>query len=220
VAASELLDYVPFAATVFAVPQFLPQLAKLRATGDAAGVSWAWSALTSANNAAWLTYFALSGYTTALVPSCSATLLAATLAAMLTRHGGAARRPALLIGGWAMLLTVAGAAGGVGALGVLLTGAFALQVSPSLWTAYRSDRPTGVSRGTWALVLGELSCWTVFGVHRSDPRLIVLGITGVVAGTLMLARASEWVSVLDCLRRDRRARARLALLRRWAREPA
>ncbi|HXH95865.1 MAG TPA: hypothetical protein VNH40_01525, partial [Gaiellaceae bacterium] len=86
------------------------------------------------------------------------------------------------------LLAVAASAGGVGAQGALLTGAFALQVTPSLWTAYRTDRPTGISRGTWALVLGELSCWTVFGVHRSAPRLIVLGITGVVASTLMLAR--------------------------------
>ena len=188
VAANDFLNGVPFVATVFAVPQFLPQLAKLRATGDAAGVSWAWSALTSVNNAAWLAYFARAGYTTALVPSCSATVLAATLAVTLTRHGGAAKRPALLIGGWAALLTVAATAGGVGAQGALLTGAFALQVSPSLWTAYRTDRPTGISRGTWALVLGELSCWTVFGVHRSDPRLIVLGITGVVASTLMLAR--------------------------------
>jgi hypothetical protein len=208
-AAGDLLDGVPFVATAFAVPQFLPQLAKLRATGDTAGVSWAWSALTSVNNAAWLAYFARSGYTTALVPSCSATVLAATLAVTLTRHGGAAKRPALLIGGWATLLTVAATVGGVGALGVLLTGAFALQVSPSLWTAYRTDWPTGISRGTWALVLGELSCWTVFGVHRSDPRLIVLGITGIVASTLMLARtfrAPGWRSGEITVAR-RRARA-------------
>ena len=55
------------------MPQFLPQIAKLRATRDTAGVSWSWGALTGVNNGAWLTYFVLSRYWTALVPSCSAT---------------------------------------------------------------------------------------------------------------------------------------------------
>jgi hypothetical protein len=35
----DLLDYLPFAAAAFAIPQFLPQLRKLRATNDTAGVS-------------------------------------------------------------------------------------------------------------------------------------------------------------------------------------
>lgn len=69
-----------------------------------------------------------------------------------------------------------------------LTAAFVLQVTPSLWTAYRTHRPTGISYGTWLLIVGELSCWTIFGLHKSDPRLISLGVTGVTASTLMLAR--------------------------------
>jgi hypothetical protein len=133
----DLVDYLPIAAAAFAVPQFLPQLRKLRATGDTAGVSWSWATLTSVNNAAWFVYFALAG-----------------------RAG----------------------------LGTLLTAAFILQVTPSIWTAYRTDHPTGVSRGTWLLILGELSCWTIFGLHASDPRLLTLGLTGVTASALMLHR--------------------------------
>jgi hypothetical protein len=38
------------------------------------------------------------------------------------------------------------------------------------------------------LIFGELSCWTVFGIHKPDPRLITLGFTGVTASVLMLAR--------------------------------
>jgi len=79
------LDYAPIAAAAFAIPQFLPQLRKLRATDDTAGVSWPWATLTSVNNAAWLAYFALSAYWAALVPACSATLLAGALATMLAR---------------------------------------------------------------------------------------------------------------------------------------
>jgi uncharacterized protein with PQ loop repeat len=183
-----VFDYLPLAAAAFAIPQFLPQIIKLRATDDAAGVSWSWATLTSVNNAAWLAYFALSRYWTALVPSSSATLLAGTLATMLFLRGQAKRRPTVLIGTWIALLGAAFSVAGSAGLGTLLTAAFVLQVTPSIWTAYRTDRPTGISRGTWMLILGELSCWTVFGLHKSDPRLITLGITGVTASVLMLAR--------------------------------
>jgi uncharacterized protein with PQ loop repeat len=41
----DLLEYVAVAAAAFALPQFLPQILKLRATEDTAGVSWSWAAL-------------------------------------------------------------------------------------------------------------------------------------------------------------------------------
>ena len=49
-------------------------------------------------------------------------------------------------------------------------------------------RPSGVSAGTWLLILGELSCWTVFGLHTADPGLITLGTSGIIVSALMLAR--------------------------------
>jgi hypothetical protein len=184
----DLLDYLPIAAAAFAIPQFLPQLRKLRATTDPAGVSWSWATLTGVNNAAWFAYFALASYWTALVPASSATLLAGTLAIMLTRRGQARARPATLSGSWVALLIAGGTVAGRSGLGTLLTVAFVLQVTPSLWTAYRTAQPTGVAAGTWLLILGELSCWTIFGLHQADPRLLTLGLTGVTASTLMLAR--------------------------------
>jgi uncharacterized protein with PQ loop repeat len=184
----DLLDYLPIAAAAFAIPQFLPQLLKLRASDDTAGVSWPWATLTSVNNAAWLGYFAASTYWAALVPASSATLLAGALAVMLARRGRATAQPAVLISVWIALLAVAFTVAGRSGLGTLLTAAFVVQVTPSVWTAYRTARPTGISPGTWLLILGELSCWMVFGVHKSDPRLIILGLTGVAASLLMLAR--------------------------------
>jgi uncharacterized protein with PQ loop repeat len=182
------LDYAPIAAAAFAIPQFLPQILKVRATDDVAGVSWSWATLTSVNNAAWFAYFALSGFWTALVPASCATLLSGALATMLALRGQAKARPAVLIGAWAALLAAGFGVAGRTGLGTLLTAAFVLQVTPSIWTAYRTDRPTGISQGTWLLVLGELSCWTIFGVHKSDPRLVTLGFTGITASILMLAR--------------------------------
>ena len=75
-----VFSLLPLVAAILAVPQFLPQLARLARTGQTAGVSWSWAALTSINNAAWAGYFALSGFRTALVPAISATVLAGTLA--------------------------------------------------------------------------------------------------------------------------------------------
>ena len=190
-----LLDALPIAAAAFAIPQFLPQLRKLRATDDTAGVSWPWAALTSVNNAAWIGYFALSAYWAALVPASSATLLAGALAAMLARRGQARARPAVLIGAWVAMLATALAVAGRAGLGILLTAAFVVQVTPSVWTAYRTAHPTGISPGTWLLILGELSCWATFGVHRSDPRLIILGFTGVAASLLMLARIHRTIEI-------------------------
>jgi uncharacterized protein with PQ loop repeat len=184
----DALGYTPIAATAFAVPQFLPQIRKLRTTGDTAGVSWSWATLTGLNNAAWIAYFALEHYWTALVPSSSAAFLAGTLAVLLSLRGQARLRPSILISTWAVMLVTASLVLGRAGLGALLTAAFAVQVAPSIWTAYRTARPTGVAAGTWLLILGELSCWLIFGLHESDPRLITLGLTGVTASVLMLAR--------------------------------
>jgi len=187
----DLLGYAPIAAAGFAVPQFLPQIRKLRATGDSVGVSPSWAALTSVNNAAWIAYFTMARYWTALVPSSSATLLAGALAVMLLRRqqpGPQPGRAAALIGAWAITLAAAGAADGRAGLGALLTVAFLLQVTPSVWTAYRTVLPTGISSGTWLLILGELTCWMIFGLHTADPRLITLGASGIIVSVLMLAR--------------------------------
>jgi uncharacterized protein with PQ loop repeat len=187
-----VFSLLPLVAAILAVPQFLPQLARLQRTGQTAGVSWSWAALTSVNNAAWLGYFALSGFWTALVPAISATLLAGTLAALLACRGaGFPRRPAALALVWAALLITAASLFGQSGLGTALTVAFLLQVTPSVWTAYRADDTTGIAAGTWLLIFGELLCWGVFGIYESDPRLIVLGATGVTASLLVLARVTR-----------------------------
>jgi uncharacterized protein with PQ loop repeat len=185
-----VFESLPLVAAFLAVPQFLPQLARIRRAGTTAGVSWSWAALTSVNNAAWLGYFALSGFWTALVPAVSATVLSGLLAIVLARCGGVQKRPVMLTSAWAVVLVAAAAVSGRPGLGSALAVAFLLQVTPSVWTVYRSRDTAGVSRGTWLLIFGELLCWGVFGIHEADPRLIALGTTGVVASLLVLARVS------------------------------
>jgi hypothetical protein len=191
---AELLSYAPVVAAAFAIPQFVPQIRRLLATGDTAGLSWSWAALTCVNNAAWTAYFALARYWTALVPSVSVALLAGLLAIMLTGPVRARSRPLIVTTGWSALLVTAGVVGGGAGLGILLTAGFIVQVTPPLWSAYRTARPTGVSAGTWLLIFAELGCWLLFGVQKSDPRLITLGAAGVIASMLMLARIRNTAS--------------------------
>jgi uncharacterized protein with PQ loop repeat len=183
-----LLALLPVAAAVFAVPQFLPQLTRVWRSHDTAGVSWSWAALTSVSNGGWIAYFALSRLWTSLVPAIAATVLAGALAVLLARHAPVPRRSAALAAGWAALLAASAALAGRTGIGTALTVSFVLQVAPSVWTAWRTRHPTGVSRGTWLLVLGELACWAGYGPHVADPRLTALGCTGVTASLLMLAR--------------------------------
>lgn len=186
----QLLQFAPVVATVFAVPQFLPQLAKVWRDGDTAGVAWSWAALTSVNNAAWAVYFALSGTWMGLVPAFSAVLLAGVLAVMIARRGGISARGVAFTCAGAAVLAGALVWGGRVWLGNALTAGFVMQVAPSVWAAYRTRRPSGISCGTWLLILGELACWAVFGLATGDPRLIALGGTGVVASLLVLARVA------------------------------
>ncbi len=182
------LEYAPIVAATFAVPQFIPQIRRVVSLRDASGVSWAWAALTSVNNAAWFLYFLTSGYVTALVPSASASTLAGVLAVVLARRGSASARVGVGVAAWASVLVAGFATAGTAGLGSLLTAAFVVQVAPSIWTAYHTAHPTGIARGTWLLVLAELSCWFCYGLYRADPRLVVLGASGITASILMLAR--------------------------------
>ena len=184
----EVIALLPVLATGFAIPQFLPQILKLRLTNNSAGLSTSWALLTCINNAAWLAYFTASRYSIALIPSTSATLFSGCLAVMLARREAVARRSRMLIGAWAITLA---AAGGLDRrlLGAALTGAFLIQVVPAVTTAYRTHHPTGIARGTWLLILAEVSCWAVFGTAKRDEPLVILGVTGVISALLMLNRA-------------------------------
>jgi hypothetical protein len=184
----DVVALLPVVAAACAVPQFVPQIRKLRRTEDTAGLSTPWAVLTGINNAAWFGYFAASHYWFALVPSSSAALLGGALGVMLQRRRPLPRRTARPIAGWVALL-VAAATVDHRLLGAALTGAFLLQVVPAVVTAYRTPHPTGIARGTWRLILAEVTCWTVFGAANHDGPLLVLGPTGILAALLMLHRA-------------------------------
>src|SRR5262249_6322653 len=125
-------------------------------------------------------------------PPASARFLPAPLPVMLARRAARfPRRPAALALLWTALLITAASLFGRAGLGTALTAAFLLQVTPSVWTAYRSDHTTGISTGTWLLIFDEMLSWGVFGIYHADPRIIALGATGVAASLLILARVAR-----------------------------
>jgi hypothetical protein len=187
-----VIALLPLGAGVFAVPQFVPQLVRVRRLGTSAGVSWTWAAMTCVNNAAWVVYFIQSHFYSAVVPAVAAVVFAGLLTGQLARLQTVPPGPALAVTGWALGLAAVGVGYGRIGLGTALAGAFFLQVIPSVWTAYRTPHLVGVSVGTWLLIFGELACFGLFGLAKSDPRLMTLGGTGVCASLLMLSRVG-WV---------------------------
>jgi hypothetical protein len=107
---------------------------------------------------------------------------------MLNRRHKLTRRNWGIIGTWTIVLSVA-ASVDRHLLGVTLTAAFLIQVIPAVTTAYRTRHPTGIARGTWLLILAELSCWATFGTAKRDGPLMILGTTGLISALLMLSRA-------------------------------
>jgi PQ loop repeat len=184
----DVVALLPIVAVAFAVPQFVPQIVKVRRTGDTAGLSSPWAILTAVNNAAWFGYFAASRYWMALIPSSTAALFGGCLGVMLARRAPVARPSRIAVGAWAGVLVLAALADR-SLLGAALTAAFLVQVVPAVVTAYRTPDPTGIARGTWLLILGEVSCWAVFGAAHLDGPLLVLGASGVTSALLMLHRA-------------------------------
>jgi hypothetical protein len=63
-----------------------------------------------------------------------------------------------------------------------------VQVAPSLWTAWRTYAPTGISPGTWLLFLIQVVLWGYYGVEEQDWAIKGFAITGIVSSTLMLLR--------------------------------
>lgn len=182
-------ELLPLVAAALALPQFAPQFVRLLRLRDPTGISWTGLALTSLNNGAWMGYFFASGYTTALPTAAAAAVGAGATALLLSRLRRTPSRDIARLAAWGVTLLGLALTADAALLGTALTVAATAQLVPSVWSAYRTERPTGISVGTWLLVVGELACWGAYGAYQSDPRLIVLGAMGTVCGSLVLCRA-------------------------------
>lgn len=183
-----LPDLAALAATVLAVGGLWPQILRLVRTGDIAGVSLSWATLGVATNGAWFAYALHEELWFAAPCTVAMVCFYSALGVVLVRHGVAARRPVALALAWSVLMALIGVVGGWSALGIVLGLAYAVQVAPSVWSAYRTWAPSGISPATWAISIVEIALWGTYGVAESDPAVMTFAFTGVLAGGAILAR--------------------------------
>ena len=145
------------AATAVTLLFLVPQIAKLVRTGDSAGVSTTRPAIGFASNIGWFVYFVHEALWVSLVAPLGAVARHAVTLWALARAG----RPL----GWSYLrgivfvgvLVVTTVVAGWTALGMALGLSVGVMMVPTLWTAYRTANPTGISPGTWWLGIAEVA---------------------------------------------------------------
>jgi uncharacterized protein with PQ loop repeat len=183
-----LADAAVILATILAVGSLVPQALRLLRTRDIAGVSVLWTALGTITNLAWFAYALARGLWAGVPATLATAAFYGFLFVTLVRFGG--RPGAALRGGiaWAVLLTAVTVIGGWSALGALLGVSYAVQIAPSLWTAWRTYAPTGIAPGTWVLFLVQVVLWGYYGVEEQDWAIKGFALTGIVSSVLMLLR--------------------------------
>jgi len=175
-------------ATVSTVVFLLPQIAKLKRTGDSSGVSTTWAALGFVSNVGWFTYMISQSRWYAVVAPLSTFIFYAVALRALAGTGRDLRNATVIAVGWSLVLGGVAVGGGWTTLGVVLGLTYAAMVTPSIWTAYRSRKPSGVSAGTWWIGSVEALLWGLYGLYHMDPGIITFGTVQLMASALMLTR--------------------------------
>lgn len=186
-----MLHYADLAvvlATVATLTFLVPQVVKLVRTRDASGVSSTWPAFGVVANVGWVAYLVhQSLWMSVVAPLGTALGYAATLV-ILRRVGSPLTDSAVRGATLASVLVTITTLGGWDALGVALGLSHAVTITPSIWSAYRTRVPSGVSAGTWGLGLIEALLWGVYGWYHADAGIVTFAIVALLGAALMLAR--------------------------------
>jgi uncharacterized protein with PQ loop repeat len=184
-------------ATLLTVCFLLPQLARLRRTRDALGVSATTAAVGLVTTLAWIAYGVGTAAWAVIVPSAIGALQYVVLLALIRRSG---RSIVASLGRglvWSLTLVLAGvgaAAAGrspLSGLGVALAASAVVQYAPAVLEAHRSAATTGIARATWLLVGANGITWALYGALVRDAPVAAHGLVLVAAATAVV------VSTLD-----------------------
>lgn len=181
-------DLVAAVATVVAGVSLVPQIVKLIRTGDRAGVSPTWPAIGAVTNGAWTVYLGVQGLWWATPSTALMTVFYGAVLYRLGRMGSPLGAPVTRGLVLAAAYSAITAVGGWTALGLVLGFSLVLQITPSIWTAYRTRVPSGIAAGTWWLAGFEGSLWGYYGWWYADLPIVIFAIVAVVGSTFMLAR--------------------------------
>lgn len=176
------------AATILAGASLLPQIAKLVRTRDHAGVSATWPAIGLVTNGAWSAYLIQAGLWPASISTFLMVVFFSVVLWALRRAGRGLSRSAWRGVAWTVVLALITVWGGWFALGTVLGLSQFLQVAPAIFTAYRTDRPTGIAPATWWIAGTEGLLWAYYGWFHADIPIMIFAATYVTTAGLMLAR--------------------------------
>jgi uncharacterized protein with PQ loop repeat len=183
-----LANAAAIVATIGTVTFLIPQIVKLLRTGDSAGVSPTWASIGMVTNIGWFTYLVSQGlWAPILAPLVTTVAYAITLWA-LVRSGRDPRRSLWIGAGWGILLVFSAASWGWSVLGVVLGFSYAVMLAPSVWEAYSTDDPSGVSPGTWWIGLAEAALYGYYGLFHADTGIMIFAVVGMLGSALMLLR--------------------------------
>jgi uncharacterized protein with PQ loop repeat len=175
-------------ATILAAIQLVPQVIRLRRSGNVAGISPTWVLLGASINSGWVMYrWSQQLWLGIPSPAIAAALYIVTLVMISRLHPrmrGAKFAVVALVGS----LCGAAAAGGWLAVGIVLALSSGAQAAPSLWVAFRTHNPIGVAPQVWMIGLTQAVLWGHYGWWHGDAALMVYATTTAVASTAMLAR--------------------------------
>lgn len=180
-----LVEAAAMIATVLAVVGTWPQLRRITA-GEVEGVSMTSALLGLCTELAWVGY-ATSAEMWSAVPEAALMAAANALVGLgLWRIG--VRAAVAPVVAWAAIIVGTGVIGGTAALAILLAVAYAVQLAPAVWCAFRTCRPSGIAAVTWALVLVEAVLWGCYGLSHGDPALTWFGVLGTAGAAAILLR--------------------------------
>lgn len=183
-----MIELTAIVATSLAVFGVVPQLWRLVGTGDPAGVSLVAVALGAATEVGWVFYTVQGGLWAAVPESVLMLITNVALARALVRAGTPVGRTLCAAMAWLVLLTSVAFVGGTVALGMLLPLAYAVQVAPAIWCAYRTWSPSGIAAATWVMIGFESALWGAYGVSRHDPAITMLAGIGLAAAASIVLR--------------------------------
>ena len=176
------------AATVLSMSCTWPQVARIRRTGDVAGVSIAAAALTVSSELGWTLYLGGERLWSAVPEGLFNIAANAVLVLVVVRAGGSSRWALLGASCWLVALFGTRWMGGPQSMAALLAVGYAVQLTPAVVTAWRTWSPSGIATATWSLRLVESSLWGVYGLARGDSPLVAFGILGVAESSAILVR--------------------------------
>ncbi|HWE57239.1 MAG TPA: hypothetical protein VG435_17160 [Acidimicrobiales bacterium] len=181
------------ASAVF-LARLLPQPVRTLRTGQVTGVSVLAAMNACIADIAWLVYGLTSRVVTIWLVCIPAIAASAGTVWVLRRL--IARRDLVASAIW---LAAVGLAAWSGALTFVLAGTVLVSCGPSLWSAFRSDRPVGIAPGTWLIALADAATWGLYGLAISNLALELYAVVLLATAVAILSRLRWTSSLVDNL---------------------